>query len=243
MEEATLKDLFFFIHIPKAAGTSFRFMLYRQFQQENIFPSIKEIELNGGQYPALRAFIQKDPERIIAPIELIAGHYNYHLVENVRRKKKFMVFLRDPMERTISNLFHIRRTKKDFAKVPLEDIFNQFPLQVHNSQCRYFLRYPGKLNIDEKRYSLAQKHLDRCDFVGISEEFESGVKLIESLFNWNLGSLENRNMNPKNNYKQLLQSPENNSLLEKIRKANEFDIKLYEFAKAKFRYLKLKQQV
>ena len=42
------KQYYFFVHIPKTAGSSFRNMLYRQFEQDVIYPNLKDIKNNNG---------------------------------------------------------------------------------------------------------------------------------------------------------------------------------------------------
>lgn len=46
-------ELFYFIHVPKTAGTTFRLLLEKEFKASETLPSQKDIIANGGRYPNL----------------------------------------------------------------------------------------------------------------------------------------------------------------------------------------------
>jgi len=236
--EVHFGQYYFFIHIPKTAGSSFRNMLYKQFDQEAIYPNLNDIISNGGSYPPL-----KDTSELVTsgthPFQLLMGHYPFHTGRLLPQKPKYIVFLRDPVKRAVSHLYHLKRVgKEEFRTAPIDEIMEAARWQINNLQVRYMSGRnfrPGKLYLNDdagkKALAKAKESIDKCDFVGLTEEFNGSIKLLEKMFDWNLGKKLKKNVAPRRHRKV----PKD--LYEEIKALNELDIELYEYAKKRHREL------
>ena len=65
---------YFFIHIPKTAGTTFRYLLYNHFNEEQIYPNQSQLIKNGGGYLTKKEFITQIPS--LPENGIFTGHYN-----------------------------------------------------------------------------------------------------------------------------------------------------------------------
>lgn len=230
------EQYYFFVHIPKTAGSSFRSMLYQQFQQDLIYPNLNDIKNNNGLYP-----LQKDVLNLMSggshQFQFLMGHYPFSIGKSLPKKPKYIVFLRDPVKRAISHLYHLKRHgKEEFKKASLYEIAQAANWQINNLQVRYMGDknfQPGKLYAENtvlgtKALKQAKKNIDKCHFVGLTEDFSNSVKRLEKMFDWNLGKTLKQNVAPRRHRKV----PKD--LYEEIKALNQLDIELYEYAKSKY---------
>jgi len=231
-------EYYFFVHIPKTAGSSFRNMLYKQFEQTTIYPNLNDIISNGGSYFSLKDASEQITSQA-RPFQLLMGHYPFHTGRLLPKKPTYIVFLRDPVKRAVSHLYHLKRVgKEEFREAPIDEIMKAARWQINNLQVRYMSGRnfrPGKLYLNDdagkKALAKAKESIDKCDFVGLTEEFKGSVKLLEKMFDWNLGKKLKKNVAPRRHRKV----PKD--LYEEIKALNELDIELYEYAKKRHREL------
>ena len=101
-------EVFFFIHIMKASGTSFRNMLWQLFPQKEIWPNRKDIlATKTNWYPPLKHFSGID-NNTGKRLRLITGHYPFIAAELFSMTPRYLVFLRHPVDRTVSFLKHAK---------------------------------------------------------------------------------------------------------------------------------------
>jgi len=192
-----------FIHIPKAAGTSFKAMVDKNYDKEKIFP-----------YSDLSQFDVKDIPKYLEQYDVFMGHFNYQIFPKYAKKDmgfKMITFLRDPIERVYSEYHYYQRFTRehaekvgDIAKIvkdcgSLESYINsaEFPAMFRNTnlQAKYYVEkilgdanYAGDVDLLNK----AKIALDEMDFVGTAEMFEASTDLIEKKFSLNLGKLDKK---------------------------------------------------
>lgn len=213
---------YYFIHIPKTAGTSFRVMLYELFAPSEIVPNVFDLEKNGGGYPEMNALLlQKQPNEL-KMMRLLAGHYPYQPMRYFEHQPKSMVFLRDPLGRAASNLFHLKRRHTSFFNSTFEEIFEQSPRQISNMQVRYLAGRLQKKQMRPNDLEIAKKRLKNIDFIGMTEEFETSIDYLEATFGWKFRERLQRNVNNSLKLDDL-----NPDLIEKIKEANKLDQELY----------------
>src|SRR4051794_31629568 len=94
----TDKDLLYFLHIPKTAGTSFNDIL-----KANFAPDESSFAVPVSNFVQI-------PHEQIAKFKAISGHYYYNIAAFTPRTPVYITMLRDPVERTISDYAQIRRT-------------------------------------------------------------------------------------------------------------------------------------
>lgn len=236
-QETTSEEVFFFIHIPKTCGTSFRFMLYNQFHQKVIFPNLKELKQNRGKYPKWKDLMARK-EDFKNHTKLLMGHYPYIVGERIFRKPvSCITFLRDPIKRTISNIQHMQRKNPSFEDASFIEVLDKMEDVQSNLQTRFLSDLPNKRPPENDRLEEAKRNLYNMSFFGIAERFSDSIELIESTFNWNLG--EPLKLNQK---KKGAHSPMSKELINRIEEINQLDIELYEYACELFekRYAQIK---
>ncbi len=215
-------EYYFFMHIPKTAGTSFRYMLYDQIEQAAIFPSVLDIKINGGRYPQLKQFKQR-PMREQLTTQLIAGHYAYS-ANTLLPNSRCLVFLRNANSRAISNIFHLQKHAHEFQGKPFEQIFEEAPRHLDNLQVRYLSNTTANAQITKADLDKAKANLEKCYFIGITEQFAESIEALEKITPWNFDKNLKRNIN---NTKDLSKLPL--EILRKLKACNHFDAELYEY--------------
>ena len=128
-----------FIHIPKTAGTSLRYMIEPHFGVSEICPLYNRGELEGVN----SQYIERFP--------YIRGHIPYELMEKMlTRKRTWITMLRDPVERYISQ-FLFQQAKP----VTLPTLFNRFTEDEAQKFCSMTL---GEfVNSSTFRFNLASR--------------------------------------------------------------------------------------
>jgi len=227
------KKYYFFIHIPKTAGSSFRNMLYKQFPQDVIYPNLNDIQTNQGRYPHRKVAVETlEGGR---NVQFLMGHYPFVIGKKLPEPPECIVFLRDPVERAISNLYHLQRHSPKFKNTSTRVMIESANWQINNVQVRYMgarhfranKLYTAETELGAKALIRAKKNLDACAFVGFTEHFEASLAALQQKFNWNLGRVLKKNITPK----QRETIPED--LHKKLVELNQLDIELYNYAKEK----------
>ncbi|BAO44507.1 sulfotransferase family protein [Thiolapillus brandeum] len=238
----------YFLHIPKTAGTTFRVLLENQFHMDAICPAYEFFQMKPYDEERLREF------------RLFRGHMGYSLVNYLPVKPRVLVMLRDPMERTVSHFEYIRRDPahpkhrmiherkmglKEYlqdpvlsaevtnAQVrPLAHLANQGLLRelldATDSQdafARAWRHREGVLPPDDELLDVALERLEAADFVGVAERLEQGMALAARL----LGAappqhLQSLNINPRRT--RLDELPDD--VLDLLQALTRLDRKLYQ---------------
>ncbi|MBN2716662.1 MAG: sulfotransferase family 2 domain-containing protein [Deltaproteobacteria bacterium] len=218
----------FFIHVPKTAGTTFRHMLYDRFEQEEIYPNSALIREKDG-YPSIGEFISAPRELLQSPI-LFHGHYPWVMHQLLGDNVHKLVFLREPVSRTVSNLNHFKNLNPNHRDLSLHEIYAIAKRHMSNLQTRYFCK--SDINEDlsvETPRTMTQAHLDNavrnletCEFIGITECFDESIELVNRLYDFNFSAVKSMNVT-----KQKQEVSE--SFLDELRDDNKFDVALYEY--------------
>ncbi len=227
---------YFFLHIPKTGGTSFRHMLWSLFPAGDVFPNDEDLQGHQGRYFQLAELMRLPPPRL-QRCRLLCGHLPAVSRDLFASPPALLLFLRDPVARAISNLRHIQR--RDYPSSSLSAIFENDELRtkyVTNRQSRMLsfrsteeavaamdTMLPGR-----DRLELAKGVLERAEFVGLTEEFERSVELCERTFNWKFPSgCLSVNRSPA-------LDEDLRALADRIRAEVELDQELYEFGRDLF---------
>jgi len=227
---------YFFLHIRKTAGTSFRHMLREIFPSEgDVIPNAKDFKKQQGHYLNMADFVCFPPHRL-QNCRLLCGHLPSITRDLFASPPKLLLFLRDPVPRTISNLLHIQRHKYPSWSLSKLLTNNEVMAHVTNSQTRMLSFhsveearvYEKTMIPDRNRLELAKRVLESSDFLGLTEEFEQSIGLCERTFNWKFKrGVVNFNQTPISN-------EDYESTIERIRPEVELDQELYEFGRDLF---------
>lgn len=228
-----LSDPIFFIHLPKTAGTSFRIMLFRKIRQDEIFPNWEDIQSYGGKYPDISQAQQFIQHHFREQIKLFVGHYPFAFRERLPVPFKIITFVREPVDRTISNLRHFKRSKVEDKDLSLSEIFEKYKTHLANFQTRYLsdpmmsrdMYYYNHKPMDKRALDQAKAHLADCDLVGVTERFEESVRLAESILGFSLGNPLKENSSAGKAASQI--DPE---LIATLRLHLKLDLALYDYA-------------
>ena len=179
--------LLVFLHIPKTAGTTMRRILARQYG-----PAAVRILDESRDPQAVRRFADL-PEREGLRVRAVAGHMGYGLHELVARPVRYLVFLRDPVERIVSHYYYVMRTPDhrfhdDANALGLGDFVRKLPESelVNDGQVKWLTReaVTGRsLAGDADPLEVASRHLSTA-VVGLAERFDESLLLMQSDLRW-----------------------------------------------------------
>jgi len=227
------KSVHFFIHIPKTAGTAFKKLLENQFEQQAIFPNQSDVIANNGLYPHFDKVIKyPSPNR---KLKLFVGHFPFATKDIFSNPVQTSVLLRNPVERVVSNIFHMKNNDPNFRDLSPAKIYKKGNWHFQNFQIRHLvdenisstMRFLDARPLNRTDLDRAIERLKQCDFVGISEQMDKSVALANAIFGWTLEKPKQINV---------AKSPKKISLeLRKlIKRDNHLDILLYNAATTRF---------
>ncbi len=224
-----------FMHIGKTAGTSFHHLIRSAMPEALTF--------NGGP----EQFDLMTSEEL-EPFDLLLGHFSFHHSMKFRPNKYLLTFLRDPVERVLSNYHFLKSwdgyvdaTNEEMIRASRELTLNEFlqsPLPqvravVENHQT-YFFGSDWRASRNEEQEELfqrARENLYSLQFVGLTERYAESIKMLFNDLGFSdIPSVTHLNVTPKRPPADEL-LPEDRNLIEDI---NSLDIRLYEEAKLIF---------
>lgn len=204
--QLTDKDVLYFLHIPKTAGTSFTDILKAHFAPE---------ELSFSRF--IQDFIKLPPDQI-ANFKVVSGHYFYNISTFIPRSPVYITMLRDPIERAISKYAMLQRMTSHYAhdivksQSLLEFATDPRTLPLYaNSQTRYIAADPNAVEIrktlppeerdtfelwrrmenyapngysDPELLERAKERLQNFAFVGLTEQFDEAIEVLCYTFGW-----------------------------------------------------------
>ena len=225
------KDLIISIHIPKTGGTTFVDVL-RKYVQEVLY-------LDYGLEPLAPTALFRQGKLITAPFEsivndleslpgrsVIHGHFPAKKVHDLFPNAVYVTWLRDPVERVISNYLYWQR-----SDIPGDRRWEQVTAQ--NMSLEQFAQLDFARDLQEA--FLSPLAVEEFDFIGITEEYDRSLELFRRLFCLDTrldATAQNDNPNRQGKFYDL--DPE---VRKKIRLLNERDVHTYVDGVRRFRYL------
>jgi Sulfotransferase family len=231
---------FLFIHVMKTAGTMFVSHLEKQFGAAAIYPNRQLDRRFPGDtesYTSINDLLALPAERR-ETIEVYTGHFPYMVRDMLNIELATFTILRDPVERTISQLKQFRRLQERYRPLSLEAIYDDeyvFRHFIHNHQTKIFSLVPADkprailrpIVIDENRFQLAKDNLAQVDVVGVTECFDEFIGELQRRFEWWEDGIAVGN---RTNVSSESWSVEE-ALRRRIADDNSYDVDLYEYAK------------
>ncbi|MEL6654982.1 MAG: sulfotransferase family 2 domain-containing protein [Bacteroidota bacterium] len=199
------------IHIPKTAGTSFYHIL-SQVYGDRLSPSLKRRDIKEIKQ---RGEWGTTPSPIL--YEVLHGHFRYdEIVEHITPETKLICWLRDPIQRLLSN-YHFF---KALCVTPERNPAN-YARRKHraNEALETYAARPGNQNRIFEFISGAK--LNDFDFVGQVESFKEDIQRLSKLLSWPEVSIPYRN---RSNHTA---PPIDPDLIEQLIRWNQKDVKLY----------------
>lgn len=181
-------------------------------------------------------------------VKFIHGHINITQVEHLSPKREVYTFLRDPLERAISEYNFIKGSNYLISDLPpeqaeliekikstsLDDYLTSTQKgirgRVQNTQLFYLSGdvFNPNLSLSE-RFEIACKTLDDCKFVGIVEEMDDSIALLAIIEQLPPSTPAIRNPSQREH------KPISPDAVEIFKERNEYEYKIYEYAKDKMR--------
>ena len=216
--DLSYSEWYYFFHIPKSAGTTFRQILSEYFDQSEIYPNYYELVVNQqSRYLSWKEYRDRSERLFRNHKKLLIGHFGWSVMPHYRENKpKTITFLRDPIKRVKSAIIYLQKRNRMYSGMTIDEIIDQFVLKEGAMQARQLGYNPKKGNINR-----AIKNLESIEFIGISERFDESLELCNHRFNWKLRPI------PKHNVGSYTNDIFNLEQIEKIRKACEIDYIIY----------------
>jgi len=182
----TLKenDVFYYVHIPKTAGMTFRTVVADYFCSDEICPATlghMMAQVNPQDLPKYR---------------LLLGHLVYVDFRTLLPQKQLIhaTMLREPVAQLISHYEYIRRmpTDPDYAKVKemtLEEFVQSFAIaNLRRNTQTYHIAKAARFDIEhlpaQDVFEIALESLDHFAFAGLVERFQDSLFLLSYIFGW-----------------------------------------------------------
>lgn len=182
----TLKenDVFYYLHIPKTAGMTFRTIVADHFCSDEICPA------------TLGHMMAKVNPQDLPKYRLLQGHLVYVDFRTLLPQKQLIhaTMLREPVAQLVSHYEYIRRmpTDPDYAKVKemtLEEFVQYFTIANlrRNTQTHHLAkaaRFDIKKLPAQDVFEIALESLEHFAFVGLVERFQDSLFLLSYIFGW-----------------------------------------------------------
>jgi len=223
-----------FLHIPKTAGSTFHMILNSRFTEsetQNLF---------GSRYSEteIKQFINS-PMEAKAHVRLLKGHMPFGLHQYLPGNSRYITVLRDPVERVISQYYYIKKNAHNPLHEQVEKgglsiaefVSSGIAVGMNNGQCRFLNGDLDEYGFDACGASLIEnvkKHIEEhFIWLGVTERFDESIVLLSMLMGWKKRPHYIRENISKTRKSRAEISAED---IEVIKRYNELDIKLYEYA-------------
>lgn len=203
--------------MPKTAGTTFKSILSKNYSDEEILDVYESFQNHKEVVERLKN-IQLDD------VEWLNCHLSFGIHKYVEIPSTYITFLRDPVDRIISEYFFILRHANHHLhnKVKKMNLLEFQGEQVNmNKQCKIISGKPLEEALEENEHKNASKIIkEHFAFVGITELFTESVYLMKKKFNWDTITYSRKNVTQNRN-------EISDECIQAIRENNQIDITLY----------------
>jgi len=211
----TKRSPFFFLHIPKTAGTSFRLGLEQYYGKQKIVydygdkshethPSLRGVADHAARIKLLDQTLSN------ASADVIAGHVPWCHYQDLFSQQQVVVFLREPVQRVLSEYNHY--------------------VKHLNYEKGIVSFYRSRSFRNKQHYYTRGLNLEKVKFLGITEYYDESIRLFNDLMEADIPLLRvnTGNEGTRNDY------PVSQELAEDIRRYNELDVAIYHAAISQF---------
>lgn len=179
----TILENLVFLHIPKAAGSTFIAILRNNFPDNICVLPILNKKLYLDEFTGMS-------EKEKASLKVLAGHVYYGIHEKFTfpENVKYVTFLRNPVDRIISHYHYAKREKNHYLheeivrnNYSLEDYLTKLQvLEVDNGQTRMISGInPEFGKCSQEMLDIAKLNLTHFLLAGITRDFDKGLVLLK----------------------------------------------------------------
>lgn len=223
-----------FLHIPKAAGMTLNHVLKRQFRPGDIYG------LPGRRSHHEMEEFRRLPVSRKRHIRVLTGHMHFGLHESIPAPATYITIMREPIERMISHYYYVLREPKHYLykevvskRMSFEEYAcNGISPELDNGQTKAISGlFTESGQCTEEAFDLAKKNIEQhFALVGLAERFDETALLLRKIFDWGMPFYMRENCTPNRPARDAFSA----KVLARVAEHNEYDIRLYEFAKARF---------
>lgn len=207
------------IHIPKAAGNSFREALMHRFKGR----FIKDYgDWAGFDTPEARArraqreaSARAHRDTLLANYDVIHGHFIADKYLGLFPVEDFVAFFRDPYQQTIAHYNFLLRNPQ--RQHPEARIFHEAKMSIHD-----YLEWDAFHN--QQSQFLGSLTIDDLSFVGLSDQYPKSLALFRDIVGHDPGEQRFENVNTERGESDYHVDPDVRRLIERYRAA---DLELY----------------
>lgn len=227
------RDPYFFLHVMKTAGTTFRGHIDNNFAPEERFPE-PGVDEHMFAAKANIEYIQRLPPERVAQLRIYSAHVPIGLTDRLGRSFTYLTLLRDPVDRTLSWLRQRQRNHQPDES--LEQIYEQRTVlranYVDNHQVKQFaitaqdgaVNHLHPVDMDEDRLTTAKANLDRVDLVGFQDRLDDFCVALRDRYGWHIDQVSDRNVGADDD-------TASKALRARIDAENPYDRAFYEYAR------------
>lgn len=245
-------DTLIFLHIPKAAGTTLNKIIDRQFKGNAIFANNKVVRSELGDDwkkhdPIHREEIAKKHLQSLSSeekksIKLLRGHMEFGWHSYFENSCTYITFLRNPIERVISQYYYIKRLKGHKLEQIISDenlslsdfVERGLSVVTDNGMTRKIAGLSDNVGFqqyDRGLLDVAKQNIEKhFKFVGISEHFDESLMILGDVLGWKNLHYYNRNVTVNRTKALTIEQSE----IDKVKKHVDLDLELYDFALKSF---------
>lgn len=176
------------VHIPKNAGTSFRRSLKAVYGEEAVIrldkrPGNDVVKINQEVYTG---------SELPDGVQVIHGHFNPRQLHErfpVSREAPHITWVRDPVERVISNYYYLEKILREELDEEAKG------LNILSKMQRSLMEYASSdLARDRQHRFLAGMDLEDFEFVGVQEYYDEDFADLAGRFSWDVAAPERVNV-------------------------------------------------
>jgi hypothetical protein len=187
------REPIYFVHIPKTAGTSIRKMLQRYYGEGNIFPNDTLLHSKFyGEYPDEKWLISNINK--LPKYKALIGHWPLYIKNKLPGKQRTALFVRDPLQRTLSVLadatLRYKRSVKDLVndQIYINDYIKNFQSRILGASNENDLKHGS----DSELLGSILSQVEDISFIGITELFDDSCLLFDKTFGTKISLLQTK---------------------------------------------------
>ena len=232
----TRERVVIFVHIPKTAGTTLRYIIQYQYSPGAIYELYSPSETHPQRVENVKNLSESQKDKI----KIVSGHLSFGLHEVLTQPCTYITFLRDPVDRAISMYYYCKRRNESLEDVTLEDFIqtpgrtNTMTKYISGERLKLQLTDPSKIDnyqCSSETLNLAKRNLrERFEVIGFLERFDESLLLLKKQLGWKLPLYNKHNVSKTRLYREEVSE----KTIRLIENCNKLDIQLYEYAKEVF---------
>ena len=213
------------VHLRKCGGTTFSTSLQKHYGTRLLLDYGDEL---GSSWPSSvrkrsASLLQVNHERdhIETCFDAVHGHFDPRKYSCIRGEKQLISFVRNPIQRVLSNYFYLKRTV--IREHPDHYVVGKLGFTLEE-----YVRYPDARNVQSK--GLGPRAINTYAFLGLTERMKTSLLELNSQLGLSLLLSDDENVNPSADREYDI----SDRMKKLIRKNNRQDLSLYGSVEARF---------